>query len=221
MYSSPLVSDSHFSPRTRRTPLGRTSMTVTVILPARLLLWSASAEPLKSRSKFALAFRPMLALPKMLGSGMFSSWSLVILVSALLLARVDSCRVTVNTSPMFSGLGIAIQVVVSGRLEDGAGIRITLHHGLGTHRRVCRVVWQCPGAAHGRAALQNNQHTHQCQGGEPFFLEGVMNDVHGLPDVIGNELEHLIGGGNHLGVHLIRPLGGDHIDQLFHHFNVG
>ena len=55
MYSLPLLSMSHFSPRTTRLPLAKTLTTLTEILPVKLLDWLASELPSKSEVLLRLA----------------------------------------------------------------------------------------------------------------------------------------------------------------------
>src|SRR5690554_405029 len=101
--SSPWFSVIHFSPRIRKTPLGSTSATVTEMLPFRLLLWSASASPLKSRLKLGLVSRLRLAaeilVPKMLASLKFTFEDLEYSVPADFFDWVFSLSTTVKISP--------------------------------------------------------------------------------------------------------------------------
>ena len=103
--SSPWFRCSVLSPCTTRLPLALTSTTVTVRLPARLLLCELAPSPSKASAPFIDVLpigMPLVVnvLPNRVGPVLSTEVVLVVLVTAVLLAAVVSLSTIVSTSPM-------------------------------------------------------------------------------------------------------------------------
>src|SRR6266850_8596279 len=104
-YSSPWLSFKVLSPCTTRLPLAWTSVTVTVRLPAKLLLCVLAPSPSNESEPFMEVFRmgtPLVVkvLPNIVGPVFATAVAFVVLVTAFLLAAVDSFSLMVRMSPM-------------------------------------------------------------------------------------------------------------------------
>ncbi len=102
--SSPWFSFMVLSPCTTKFPLGCTSITVTVRLPAKLLPWVLEPSPSKLSAPARVVVKigtppAVMVLPRIVGPVLFTDVVLVVFVTALLLALVTSARRIVSTSP--------------------------------------------------------------------------------------------------------------------------
>src|SRR5450755_1285939 len=211
--SEPVLMPICFSPLTTRLPLGRTSMTVTVILPVKTLLAPESPAPLKLSSESALIAPPLtMLLPPYCRSARLNAVPPLrsALVLAVLLALSFSLMLMVRVSP-----------TARARRSSNKGWNATA-------RNIAPLAVTGAGGVGGRAVMgcatstvrsmlvhpQSASRAMQARAETPFATSYVRFVVTARRSRLAELLQHLVRRRHHLRVDFVGSLRLDHVDHF-------